>query len=174
VIEVTTSVKRKGFVAITPARLIVAAAFATALGASVLAFISVGKSDPAGVVMAIYIAVTALAVTPAIIAEIHEQADVTTGEIRQSHANVTLVKASPGEAVVVDETDDLLVIDASGGDLRVMLPDPSTFGNRMLTCERIDRTDHEVVLDPLGRSLRPLDGELRLFVVNGAWQALGD
>jgi hypothetical protein len=44
----------------------------------------------------------------------------------------------------------------------------------MLTCERIDRTDHEVVLDPLGRSLRPLDGELRLFVVNGAWQALGD
>jgi hypothetical protein len=61
-----------------------------------------------------------------------------------------------------------------GGDLRVRLPVPSTFGNRTLTCERIDRTDHEVVLEPLGRSLRSLDGELRLFVVNGAWQALGD
>jgi hypothetical protein len=141
-----------------------------------LTVISIERSDPAGVVAAVYIALTAIAVAPVIVAEIGAQADVTTGRIRPArataHSNLKLVKARPGEALVVDVTDDMLVIDASAADLRVALPEPSTYGNRVLTLERIDRTDHDVVLVPLGRWLGPADGALRLLVVDGAWKEL--
>jgi hypothetical protein len=115
----------------------------------------------------------AIAVAPVIVAEIRAQADGTT---RQTEAtgSLKLVTAHVGEPVVVEETDDRLIIDASTGDLRVTLPQPSRVDHRMLTFERIDTTDHDVVLEPLGRSLKPADAELRLVVADGAWTMLDD
>lgn len=148
--------------------LMVVGAFATAVGATALAALSVARSDPAGTVVAVYMGVTGIAITPLILADIRGRADVR----RTAHDTVKLVTARPGEAGVVDETDEMLVIDASAGDLRVTLPEPSRSHDRTLTFERIDRTDHDVVLDPLGRSLEPADAELHVVVADGAWRAL--
>ena len=95
----------------------------------------------------------AIAIAPVIVTEIRAQAD---GPTRQTEATtrLKLVTAHAGEEVVVEETDDRLLVDASAGDLRVKLPQPSRVDHRMLTFERIDRTDRDVVLEPLGRLAR--------------------
>jgi hypothetical protein len=56
----------------------------------------------------------------------------------------------------------------------VKLPQPSRVDHRMLTFERIDQTDRDVVLEPLGRSLESADAELRLVVADGAWTTVDD
>jgi hypothetical protein len=170
VIEVTTTVERKrlGKAATarpqTKPRLIVVAALATAVGSAALAALSIERADPAGVVVAVYIAVMALAIAPAIVAEIRDHASAL--------GSLKLVQARAGEPLAVDESDDMLVIDASAADLRIELPKPSAFRDRMLTFERIDQTGHDVVLDPLGCSLGSADAELRLVVADGAWKVL--
>jgi hypothetical protein len=181
VIEMTTRVEseqavtkvRTGAKAPTRARVAVVAAFATAVGAAALAVVSAAEADPTGVVLALYIGVVAVAVAPVIVGEIRAQAGAQAAGAT-AHTHVKLVRPRPGEAVVVGETDDMLVIDASAGDVRVDLPEPSAFGSRMLTFERIDRSSHDVLLDPPARSLVRADGEVRLFVADGAWKALDD
>jgi hypothetical protein len=156
-------------------RLTVAAALATAVGATALAVLSIARSDAGGAIVAVYAFVMAIAIAPVIVAEIRAQAH---GPTRQTGAttrgSLKLVTAHAGEEVVIEETDDRLVVDASAGDLRVKLPQPSRVDHRMLTFERIDQTDRDVVLEPLGRSLEPADAELRLVVADGAWTTLDD
>jgi hypothetical protein len=161
---------RAGAKAPTKVRVTVVAAFVTAVAAAAVAVVSAATADSVGVVVALYIGVVAVAVAPVIVAEIRTQAGVDAARA-MAHTHVKLVRPRHGEAVVVAETDDMLVIDASVGDIRVDLPEPSTFGTRMLTFERIDRSNHDVVLHPLGRSLVRADGEVRLYVAGGAWKA---
>lgn len=69
---VITTVEPRAFVrakARTVTRVIVAAALATAVGAIALAVISATRSDRAGVVFAVFIAVTAVALAPVIVAQ---------------------------------------------------------------------------------------------------------
>jgi hypothetical protein len=186
VAEMTTSIQRKRPATLRSTdsrvvhktRLTLGAALATAVGAAVLAVLSIARSDAGGAIVAVYAAVMAIAIAPVIVAEIRARADGTTRQGRLTGAtalgSLKLVTARAGEAVVVAETDDRLVVDASAGDLRVRLPQPSRVDHRMLTFERIDQTDHDVVLEPLGRSLEPADAELRLVVADGAWTALDD
>jgi hypothetical protein len=159
-------------------RLIVGAALATAVGALALAALSIGRSDSGGAIVAVYALVMAIAITPVIVAEIGARPDGPTRQARQTVATtggtLKFVTAHAGEAVVVGEADDRLVVDAGAGDLRLNLPPPSRVDHRMLTFERIDQTDHDVVLEPLGRLLEPADGELRLVVADGAWTTLED
>jgi hypothetical protein len=158
------------------ARLTVGVALATAVGAPVLGVLSIARSDAGGAIVAVYAAVLAIAIAPVIVAELRAQADGVTRRTRLTGAmargGLKLVTARAGELVVVAETDDKLVIDASAGDLRVKLPPPSGVDQRLVTFERIDETNHDVVLEPLGRSLAPADGELRLVVADGAWTTL--
>jgi hypothetical protein len=181
VFDMTTRVESKQAVRKAPvgakapakARVAVVAASATAVAAVALAVVSAAEADPTGVVLALYLGVVAVAVAPLIVAEIRAQ-DAIDAAGATAHTHVKLVRPRPGEAVVVGETDGMLVIDASAGDVRVHLPEPSAFGNRMLTFERIDRSRHHVLLDPPARSLVRADGEVRLFVADGVWTALDD
>jgi hypothetical protein len=160
------------------ARLTVGGTLATAVGATGLAVLSIARSDAGGAIVAVYVAVMAIAIAPVIVAEIRAGADGTTRQTGRAGAtprdSLELVTARAGEAVVVRESAERLVVDASAGDLRVKLPQPSRFSHRLLTFERIDLTDHDVVLEPLGRSLEPADAELRLVVADGAWTPLDD
>ena len=51
---------------------------------------------------------------------------------------------------MVEETDDRLLVDASAGTFMPELPQASKVGHQMVTSGDTDRTDRDVVLEPLG------------------------
>lgn len=182
--ERTTSISSN---ALNVTRVTGLAGLVAGVGAAALALFTVDKSsDPVGVVMAAYIAVgvivaaALIAAAIVVLADIRSRAAVSVASIGAvpTHPRVKHYKAEAGTSIAVQTGDDVILVDASEADVDIKLPNASDFRDRVLTIERLDASANLVTISDGVAFRRHTVGagspELKVFVVNGAWTALGD
>jgi arginine/lysine/ornithine decarboxylase len=71
--------------------------------------------------------------------------------------------------ITLDETHYTILVDASGGNITIALPNASTYDGRIYNIKKIDNTANTVTINPSG--IQPIDGA-STYIITIQWTSI--